>query len=99
MSIGLYSCYKGVFANITVSVELLTKPHAILLDYVVSVRFVLDVLAVLPLELLSIIWISSSQEWKYIPIFRLNRLLKFWKVHLHQFFSILCVSVYGAYCR
>jgi hypothetical protein len=60
--------------------ELVTKPRQILLRYVLSVWFVLDVLAVLPMELLSVIWIGQGEEWRYIPIFRLNRLLKFWKV-------------------
>ena len=61
-------------------IELVVKPRQILLCYVLSVWFVLDVLAVIPLELMSIAWIGQGEEWRYIPMFRLNRLIKFWKV-------------------
>ena len=50
------------------------------MEYVTSVWFVLDVLAVLPLELFSLFWLGSGKVWKYIPLFKLNRLLKLWKV-------------------
>lgn len=53
--------------------------------YILSIWFVLDVLAVFPFELLSIIWVD---EWKYIPLFRLNRLFKFWKVNSNAMFAM-----------
>ena len=61
-------------------VEVITKPRALLAHYLLSPWFVLDVLAMLPLEVLGVYWISSAEEWKYIPLLRLNRLLKYWKV-------------------
>ena len=55
------------------------------MHYILSVWFVLDVLAILPFELFSIMWVN---EWKYIPLFRLNRLIKFWKVSSHAMSAV-----------
>ncbi len=74
------------------SLELITKPRAILVRYILSPWFVMDVLAMLPLEILGVNWISTAQEWKFIPILRLNRLIKYWKVRARpgsQFFGHL----------
>ena len=63
--------------------EILSKPRAVLIKYITSTGFLLDVLAVLPLELLSFIWYDFEEQWNYFPIFRLNRLIKFRKVCHH----------------
>ena len=60
--------------------ELITRPRTILVRYLLSPWFVLDVASVLPLEILGVYWIAAAQEWKFIPLLRLNRVLKYWKV-------------------
>ena len=44
-----------------------------------SVYFLLDVAAVVPLEVLGLAW-DSEERFGYIAILRLNRLIKIWKV-------------------
>ncbi len=57
------------------------KSKVVACRYVTSRYFYLDLFAVLPFELLSLIWLSHHNVWKYFSLFRLNRLLKFWKVY------------------
>jgi len=79
---GSWSSFYSISSLNYVIVEIILNPKKIFFKYVTSVRFILDILAVLPLELFSLIWLSSGQMWKFFAIFRLNRLLKFWKVCL-----------------
>ena len=58
---------------------ILTKSRVIMWHYVCSVYFLLDVAAVVPLEVLGLAW-DSEERFSYIAIFRLNRLIKIWKV-------------------
>lgn len=48
--------------------------------YLKSYGFFLDLMAVLPLEVLALIWSSTEERWSYFALLRLNRLLKLWKV-------------------
>ena len=48
--------------------------------YVRSVYFVLDVLAVLPLDLLALGWANVDARWMMLTYLRLNRVIKFYKV-------------------
>lgn len=71
---------------------MITSPKATFLNYIKSVGFVLDVLAVLPLEIFSLVWVSSGEAWSYVPLLRINRLIKLWK--LVSFFSEMEASLY-----
>jgi len=57
-----------------------TDARTICLHYVTSLGFVLDVLAVLPLELAALGWMGSEERWGYVALFRINRIAKVWKV-------------------
>lgn len=48
--------------------------------YLKSYGFVLDLVAVLPLEVFALVWSSTEDQWSYFALLRLNRLLKLWKV-------------------
>lgn len=48
--------------------------------YTRSVGFVLDVLSVLPLELISLGWSDAGDQWRMLTYFRLNRMIKWYKV-------------------
>ena len=56
-----------------------TDPKAIALSYIVSVGFVLDTLAVLPLEALAPVT-ASSNVLNWAITYKINRILKLWKV-------------------
>ena len=58
---------------------ILTKSRVILMHYLLSPYFLLDVAAVLPLEVFGLAW-DSQERYGYIAILRLNRLIKIWKV-------------------
>ena len=60
------------------------KQKEIRANYVRSITFYLDVMAVLPLEIFAP---AFSNPWKSVPVLKLNRLLKLWKVN----------STYGSY--
>ena len=84
-----------IYATVTWSysfAELITSPKATFLNYVKSIGFILDVLAVLPLEIFSLIWLSSDEAWAYVVLLRCNRLIKLWK--LVAFFSEMEASLY-----
>ena len=49
------------------------------MHYLLSPYFLLDVAAVLPLEVFCLAW-DSKERYGYIAILRLNRLIKIWKV-------------------
>ena len=72
--------------------ELITSPKATFLHYIKSIGFMLDVLAVLPLEIFSLIWLSSDEMWSYVVLLRCNRLIKLWK--LVSFFGEMETSLY-----
>ena len=55
-----------------------------------SVYFLLDVAAVVPLEVLGLAW-DSEERFGYIAILRLNRLIKIWKVLIIVFCARLSV--------
>ena len=48
--------------------------------YLKSYGFVLDLMAVLPLEVFALVWSNSEEQWSYFALLRVNRLLKLWKV-------------------
>ena len=58
---------------------ILTRSRVILRHYLLSWCFLLDLAAVLPLEVFCLTW-DSEERYGYIAIFRLNRLIKIWKV-------------------
>lgn len=60
-------------------IGILTKWEVILRHYLLSLYFVLDVAAVIPLEFLGLLW-DSEERYGYIAVLRLNRLIKVWKV-------------------
>ena len=61
------------------------KQKEIRANYIRSINFYLDVMAVLPLEIFAP---AFSDPWKAVPVLKLNRLLKLWKVN----------STYGSMC-
>ena len=63
---------------------MVTNPRTVCLNYIKSFGFLLDVAAVLPLELFALAWSPSGEQWNYIALFRINRLLKLWKVCMHN---------------
>ena len=58
----------------------ITDARTICLHYVKSPWFILDIIAVLPLELAVLAWVESGEHWDYIALFRINRIVKVWKV-------------------
>ena len=58
----------------------ITDARTICLHYVKSPWFILDIIAVLPLELAVLVWVGSGEHWDYIALFRINRIVKVWKV-------------------
>ena len=58
---------------------IITKSQVILKHYVFSIYFVLDVAAVIPLEFFGLAW-DTEDRYGYVAVFRLNRLIKIWKV-------------------
>ena len=48
--------------------------------YIWSVAFVVDVVAVLPFELAALGWSDGEERWKVFAYFRLNRMIKLYKV-------------------
>ena len=62
-----------------ISPGVITDARRVCLSYVLSFGFLLDTVAVLPLELAAFGW---EDPWGYVALFRLNRLLKVWKVLL-----------------
>ena len=45
--------------------------------------FVLDVAAVVPLEVFGLAW-DTEERYGYIAVLRLNRLIKIWKVEIES---------------
>ena len=72
--------------------EVITSSKATFLNYIKSIGFILDVLAVLPIEIFSLVWLSSNEVWDYVALLRTNRLIKLWK--LVSFFSEMEASLY-----
>ena len=60
--------------------EVITNQKTAFLSYIKSVDCYLDILAVIPLEILALIWLPSGEQMNYVALFRVNRLLKLWKV-------------------
>ena len=60
--------------------ELITNQKTAFLTYIKSLDCYLDILAVLPLEIFALIWAPSGEHMNYVAMFRINRLLKLWKV-------------------
>ena len=56
---------------------IIDQPWAVFKHYVRSWKFMLDFSAVLPIEIFSVVW---DDPWKYIALYKLNRILKWWKV-------------------
>ena len=50
------------------------------LKRVKTISFALDIFAVIPFELCAVGWASDEERWRYLTLFRLNRLVKLWKV-------------------
>lgn len=71
---------------------MITSPRATFFNYVKSFGFILDVLAVLPLEIFALVWLNSGDPWSYVALLRTNRLIKLWKVM--SFFSEMEASLY-----
>ena len=63
----------------------------ILRHYVFSPYFLLDVAAVVPLEVFGLAW-DPEERYGYVAIFRLNRLIKIWKVGRDSgaFYTVPC---------
>ena len=73
--------------------EVITSSRATFFNYVKSFGFLLDVLAVLPLEIFALVWLGSGEDpWGYVALLRTNRLIKLWKVV--SFFSEMEASLY-----
>ena len=53
------------------------KQTEIRANYIRSITFYLDVMAILPLEIFAP---AFSNPWEFLPVLKLNRLLKLWKV-------------------
>ena len=71
---------------------MVTSSKATFFNYIKSFGFILDVLAVLPIEIFSLVWLSSNEVWDYVVLLRTNRLIKLWK--LISFFSEMESSLY-----
>lgn len=69
-----------------------TSSRATFFNYVKSLGCMLDIIAILPLEMFSLFWLSSGNVWGYVPLLRLNKLVKLWK--LVAFFSEMESSLY-----
>lgn len=65
------------------AVGILTNPKVILKHYLFSLYFLLDVAAVLPLEVFGLAW-DTDERYGYVAVFKLNRLIKIWKVETLQ---------------
>ena len=61
------------------AIGILTNPKVILKHYLFSLYFLLDVASVLPLEVFGLAW-DTDERYGYIAVFKLNRLIKIWKV-------------------
>ena len=48
----------------------------------------LDFSAILPIEIFSLVW---DDPWKYVALYKLNRILKWWKVGCVEQLHILIV--------
>ena len=72
--------------------EVITSFRATFFNYIKSFGFILDVLAVLPIEIFALVWISSGDPWSYVALLRTNRLIKLWKIV--SFFSEMEASLY-----
>ena len=57
-------------------------------NYIQSITFYLDIIAVLPLEIFAP---AFSNPWEFVLVLKLNRLLKLWKVN-DTFIYILSTS-------
>lgn len=72
---------QRVFVNcIYISLYLaiiIDQPWSVFKHYVQSWKFLLDVLAILPVEMFSLVW---TDPWNYIAVYKLNRILKWWRV-------------------
>ncbi len=60
--------------------EVITDQKTTFFSYIKSLGFYLDVLSVLPLEVFAVFWLPSGEQIRYVAVFRINRLLKLWKV-------------------
>ena len=56
---------------------IIDQPWSVFKRYVRSWKFVLDVSAILPVEMFSLVW---TDPWNYIALYKLNRILKWWRV-------------------
>lgn len=61
---------------------IITKSQVILKHYVFSPYFLMDVAAVIPLEMFGLAW-DTEERYGYVAVLRLNRLIKTWKVYKH----------------
>ena len=68
---------------------------AMAVRYLKSYGFVLDLMAVLPLEVFALIWSNSDEQWSYFALLRVNRLLKLWKVC--KYIQYMIVALYSMY--
>ena len=69
--------------------EVITSFRATFFNYIKSFGFILDVLAVLPIEIFALVW---GDPWSYVALLRTNRFIKFWKIV--SFFSEMEASLY-----
>ena len=66
---------------------IIDQPWAVFKHYVRSWKFALDFSSVLPIEVFSLVW---KEPWKYMALYKLNRILKWWKVgHVKQLHVVI----------
>eukprot|EP00118_Oscarella_pearsei_P012897 m.98493 g.98493 ORF g.98493 m.98493 type:complete len:2159 (+) comp36987_c0_seq18:234-6710(+) len=53
--------------------------------YCLSLRFVLDMLALIPLEIVAFAWPNPSERLRFAAYFRLNRMIRWYKIPLYFF--------------
>ncbi|XP_065903305.1 uncharacterized protein [Dysidea avara] len=71
MIVSMKIAYEGANAIVV------DQPWAVLVHYVKSWKFLLDFIAILPIEIFSVVW---NDPWNYVALYKLNRVFKWWRL-------------------
>ncbi len=77
----MYIIIYTVLCVLCLAIGFQTSHKVIAKSYITSIGFILDVLAILPLEVFAFTMPDHGLDWAIT--LKINRLIKLWKVHVH----------------
>ena len=75
-----YNTSIHIIVKVLILAIVVDRPWKVFTHYVKSWKFLLDVVAILPVEIFSVVW---NDPWNYVALYKLNRIFKWWRVRKH----------------